>query len=344
MGKPVRVQVSPSAPIFRFFNQNTVSLMPQLSFPVVISAVLQIFLIGSIGFFLIRRRVMDENGLTLLATLAVNLFYPLFAFSQLTRHFSFSRNPDWGIYPLICVAIGIAAFLLARAALFLNRGFPLKKEFTALVIFNNCGYIPLLLTSAVFEGEMLRQIFINIFLYCMGFDIALWTIGVGLLAGQKQQKSQWRSILNPPILSILAALGIVYFGWQENIPAMLSRPVEMIGQCALPIGMIIIGGNLAAIKVTDARKRDIFFVILAKLILLPVLATGAVLALKLDYLLGFLIVLQSATPSAINLSVIARHYRGEEKFINQAIFFTHLFSMASMPFFLIVYTRMMKGF
>jgi len=42
-------------------------------------------------------------------------------------------------------------------------------------------------------------------------------------------------------------------------------------------------------------------------------------------------------PSATSLSVIARHYEKEDLLISQGIFFTHIFSVLSIPLFLSLY-------
>ena len=317
--------------------------MSDLSYTTTIFAVAQIFLIGSVGFLLVKKNIIDDKGLTLLTRLAVGLFYPLFAFDQLIGSFDFRKNPDWWLYPAIFLVMAATAFVVSRLTLVFYPSFRFKKELAVLLMYQNCGYIPLLLTSAVFPESLRQEMFIKIFLFCMGFDMTLWTLGVWFLTSHKTQKQEFKNLFNPPFLAIVFALAFVFFGWQGKIPLVLSNPIAMLGQCALPIGMMVVGANLATINIVDTKKRDVVIVLLGKLVILPLLALGAVWWLKPDYLLGFLIVLQAATPSAMTLSVVARYYRTEEKFINQSIFYSHLFSVISIPFFLILYAHLNKG-
>jgi len=62
-----------------------------------------------------------------------------------------------------------------------------------------------------------------------------------------------------------------------------------------------------------------------------------VLKLGLPQLIGFLIVMQLAMPSATSLSVIVRHYKREDALISQGIFFSHIISLFTIPLFLSLY-------
>lgn len=314
-----------------------------LSYWTVIVAVAQVFLIGFVGYVLVKRGIIDHGGLNLLARLAISLFYPLLVFDQLTKNFSFEANPRWWIYPLMFFAIAAVGSILSVILIYFYKGFKFKKEFLALVMFQNCGYTPLLLVSALFTGGALSQMFTTIFLFCMGFDMTLWSFGIWLLAKHQIEKRQLKDLMSPPLAAVLVSLFFVWLHLGDKVPLVIGKPIEMLSRCALPIAMMVVGGNLALINIADTKKRDISLVLLVKLILLPAVALAVVLALKLDFLFGFLIVLQSAVPSAMTLSVAARHYKGEETFINQGIFFTHLFCMITLPFFLILYVHLAKG-
>lgn len=314
-----------------------------LSYSTVILAALQVFLIGLVGYILVKRGMVDNNGLNLLARLAINLFYPLLVFDQLTKNFSFETNTDWWMYPLLFFMIAATGFVLSFCLLFFYKGFKFKKEFMALVMFQNCGYTPLMLVAVIFTNDAMSAMFTKIFLFCMGFDMTLWSFGIWLLAKHKIEKRQLKDLISPPFAAVLISLFFVFFHLNQYIPAVIAKPVEMLSRCALPIAMMVVGGNLALINITDAKKRDIFSVLLVKLILLPATAIFVVLLLKLDFLLGFLIVLQSTVPSAMTLSVATRFYKGEETFINQGIFFTNLASLGTIPFFLILYAHLAKA-
>ena len=106
---------------------------------------------------------------------------------------------------------------------------------------------------------------------------------------------------------------------------------------AIPLSMIVVGGNLACLKISEMNPREIFLVTAAKLILFPLLALIVLTLKPVDYWTGFLIVLETAVPSSVSLSVISRHYHVEEVFINQGLVFTHLACVVTIPVFLMLY-------
>lgn len=314
-----------------------------LSYLATITAVLQVFMIGLVGYLLVKKGIIDHQGLNLLARLAIGLFYPVLVFTQFTKYFSFVEYPRWWIFPLIFFLMGAVAFVLSRIVVLFYPAFPYRRELSMVLVFQNCGYVPLLLSSTIFSGEILQRMLIDIFLFCMGFDVLLWSFGIWFLTKQKMERGQFKNFLNPPLVAVILSLLCAYFGLSQKIPLLFLKPLEMLSQCALPVGMMVVGGSLATIRIADTKKRDMSIVLLIKLILLPFLALGTAIFLKLEFLLGFLVVLQAAVPSAMTLSVVARHYGGDEKFINQSIFFSHLFSMVTMPAFLILYAHLTKG-
>jgi predicted permease len=56
-------------------------------------------------------------------------------------------------------------------------------------------------------------------------------------------------------------------------------------------------------------------------------------------MIGLLLLVQLAMPSATSLSVIVSHYKKEDLLISQGIFFSHLASIITIPAFLIIYFR-----
>lgn len=304
---------------------------------------LQIFIIGAVGFFLVRIKVMDENGLRLFSRLVVSLFFPLFSFHQLVSHFSFARYPNWWVFPLISFGITLSGFFLGW--LFrLSPKASFKKEFIALVGFQNSGFLPLLLAATMFAGDRAQQLYIQIFLFLIGFDLTMWSFGVWFLTRHKVGGFHIKSLLTSPFVAIVTALIFVFFGWNYYIPEAVLKPMKMLGDCALPTAMLLVGGNLAVIDMFSSNKREVLKAAFAKLILLPTLALWLVLAIPVNPAIGFLIILQAAVPSASSLSVIARHYHIDDQFLNQGVFFTTVMSVLTIPFFLSLFMRMASFF
>jgi hypothetical protein len=111
----------------------------------------------------------------------------------------------------------------------------------------------------------------------------------------------------------------------------------MVGDCTLPLAMIIVGGSIAMVRLKDIKKKVIFVSFLGKMVILPALGIILVLKLSLPYLLGFLVVMQLAMPSATSLSVVIRRFDIDDVLISQGVCFNHLAGLFTIPLFLSIY-------
>jgi hypothetical protein len=158
-----------------------------------------------------------------------------------------------------------------------------------------------------------------------------------MLTYEKQVKFKLRSVFSPPVIANLTSLVLIALGLNKFIPDVLFKPLSMVGNCTLPLAMLVVGGNVALVQLKDIDRKTTFIFLLGKLIILPAIGLVIVLKLALPYLLGFLIVMQLAMPSATSLSVIIRRFNKEDALISQGIFFSHIVSLFTIPLFLSLY-------
>jgi len=64
---------------------------------------------------------------------------------------------------------------------------------------------------------------------------------------------------------------------------------------------------------------------------------AVIMYVRLPYLIGLLLVLQLAVPSATTLAIVARRYGQKEKLISQGVFITHIVSLATLAVFLTLF-------
>jgi len=300
-------------------------------------AVAQIFILAALGFFLIKRKFLSEAGLDALSQLVMDVTLPVLIFCQLMQEFSFNLYPDWWIFPLISVAITIAGLLIGVLFSFFVKGEQNKLQFISLVGFQNSGYLPLALVATLLSGEALSAMFIYIFLFLMGFNLAIFSVGVFILDFHDKKKFAWLSLFSVPVVTTIFSLVVVFFGLNKFIPSLVLKPLRMLGDSTLPLAMLVVGGNLAEICFKCINKKLMALLILVKMIILPALGMGLVYILGVPKLIGLLIVIQLAMPSAVTLSVILRNYKKEDLLVSQGILLTHIASVFILPFFLVLY-------
>jgi len=301
------------------------------------SAVVQIIVLAAIGYFLVKRHILDDAGLSTISRMVVEITLPLQIFCQLVKDFNFRQYSGWWIFPLLSIAITLGGFLVG--SLFINfiRGPEHKKQFLSLIAFQNSGYLPLALITSLLPGDKAGQMLIYLFLFLFGFNLTIWSFGVHFLAYHKVRKFELGSLFSPPVIATLASFAVILLGLNKFIPEFVFKPLKLTGDCTVPLAMLIVGGNLAQIHLGQIDKRAVFLTVLAKMFILPALGFALVFRLGLPELVGLLIIMQLVVPSATNLSLITRHYKKEDLLISQGIFFSHILSTITIPLFLSLY-------
>ena len=300
-------------------------------------AMAQIFLLGGLGYILVRKNILSGQGLDALSRLLIQIIFPALILAQMLKNFSFSLYPNWWIFPLVSLAVTVAGLITGWLLLKLSGIKTDKLQFLSLVAFQNSGYLPLAMVAAIFTGQQANDIFIFIFLFLLGFDLVAWSLGIYMLTYEKQIKFKLQSLFSPPVIANLTSLLLIALGLNKFIPDVLFKPLSMVGNCTLPLAMLVVGGNVALVQLKSIDKKVTSIFLLGKMIILPALGIVIVLKLALPHLLGFLIVLQLAMPSATSLSVIIRRFNKPDALISQGVFFSHIIGLLTIPIFLSLY-------
>lgn len=304
-------------------------------------AMLEIFLLGGCGYFLIKKSVIDEAGLKTLSKLVVELFLPLFIFSQFMQRFSFSLYSNWLIFPflsLVITAVGLGLGMVYLKIFNVASGQKEKREFLSLVMFQNSGYLPLILAATLLPTGEAQALYIYIFLFLLGFNLTIWSFGCWFLRQESIKNLEWASFFSPPVIATLVSLFLVLLRIDRLIPMPIINASDMLGKCVLPLAMIVVGGGLALIPFSEKiDKKTIGAVTILKLFVLPIAALLFLLIFKVPFYIGILVMLEASVPSATSLSLITRHYNLDDRLINQGVLYTHIVSLFTLPLFLSLY-------
>lgn len=304
-------------------------------------AMAQIFLLGFLGYMLVKRKFLDAKGLEVLSGVVIGVALPAFNFSQIITHFEPEKFANWWLFPLLGIVIVFGGILLASLVLLFRPGMKARRTFRALVGFQNSGYMPLMILSAFPQTPEVTGLSIYVILSLIGFDLLLWSLGVWLMTGADGKSFDARKLLNPPMLATLIAVLLMFLGWGAKIPVTVLSPVRMLGNCLLPLVMLVLGGNFALTNLKNVQFKDVACVLFAKLFVYPAVMIGCVKALGVSYLIGFFLVMEAAVPCANSLSVIARYYRtSHQDLVNQSLFLTNVLSILTIPVFLMIYAKL----
>lgn len=306
-----------------------------IDFQTVLFAVLPIFFIVGAGLVMRRLDWLTEEADGSLMRVTVNLLVPCLSFDKILGNAALDRGSNLWLAPLVgfgTVAAGVGVAWLARGFTGL-RDEAGRRTFVFSTAVYNYGYVPIPLALALFDdgGQTAGLVLVH----NLGVEVALWSFGMILLGGVNL-RTGWRKILNPPLVAILVSVGLNYAlrSARVELPEVVRDTVRMLGQCAIPMGVMLIGATMAdhLHEFGAARGgRVMGLSCLLRIGLLPVLFLALARWLPCSVELKRVIVLEAAMPAAVFPIVMARHYGGDAATAVRVVVATSLVGLLTIP-------------
>lgn len=300
---------------------------------------IQISLIGLVGFWGVSRGMIGELCLLTLSKLVIEVSFPCYIFTHILKNVTVESVYDLIWLPLSCVAILVLGYLVASLYLAIDKKVKEPGEFKLLVTFQNAVYIPLPIISVLFPGPEQNKIFLYLFVFNIPFSALLFSVSPHVLKKERHLEFSWRSVFNNPVIAVLGSLVLIFTGLNRFVPHTVLSSMEMLGKITVPLVMIVTGGiiYLNSRAKVPACKSTIAKISVLKLVVVPVAVIAAVALLKVRYEIAVLLVLEACVPSASTLSLIARKEEADYKLIGATIFWSYIASIFTVPFFLSLY-------
>jgi len=248
------------------------NILPQ--FLTVLTQVLILLLLISIGFVLTKFKVLNDKGIKCITDIVLLLVTPCVIIKSFSREF----EPKLFKQLLLSFLIAFLAHFIFIALSYLLMRCKNKSDNNVLrfgIIFSNCGYMSIPLQQALLGdiGTFYGSSYIAI------FNAVIWSYGIILMSGDKKALTPKKLLINPGIIGVL--LGFIIFVFSVNLPKPVFETVSYLASLNTPLPMIIIGFHLANSSIFDGIKDiRIIYSIFLKLIFFPLLA------LALLYLFG----------------------------------------------------------
>jgi predicted permease len=300
--------------------------------------ILDVFLVILVAGLLVRRNVLTQAHITALSTATVMVFLPCLIFSNVTANLDPKAFPAWWVIPLSAVAMAGVGLVLGVMAF--ARELPAKRNLLPLASMQNAGYLVLPVGLALFPDRF-DTFAMYCFLFILGFNPVLWSVGAFLTAGSGGNGRGWRALLTPPFAANLLALGFVYTGVSRHLPAPVVRGVGLLGQAAVPVATVVLGAVLGTVSIRlRPYLADAVRVMGIKLVLLPALTIAVLLALDVGASHPFLaqfFVIESAAAPAAGLILQVRSFGGDEQKIGSLMLASYAACTVTLPLWVAVW-------
>jgi predicted permease len=301
-------------------------------------AILEIFVVIAAAGFLVRRGVITEPMVTALSRVTIILFLPCLIVAKVIGNFSPADDPLWWTLPVAGLVMSLTG--LGLATLVFIRELPEKRNMLPLASMQNAGYLILPVGLALYPDQF-DQFALYCFLFILGFNPLLWSVGKLLTTEGNDTRPGWRGLATPPLMACLGSVGVVLTGLDRLIPAPVFSAVELVGAGAVPAATIVLGAMLGGMVVKlRPHLWDAVRVLMVKYGLLPALTVAALLFFGVgdaNPLLARFLVLEAAAAPAVGLILQVRAYGGDEQKIGTVMLVSYLACIVSLPLWLAVW-------
>lgn len=303
-------------------------------FQTVLGAVLPVFGIIGVGLLIRKLNWLTEEADQSLLRVNINLLVPCLILDSTLGNTALAEWRNLLLGPAVgfgTVALGMALAAVARPLHGLREP-RAARTFAVSVGIYNYGYVPIPLALLLFDKATVGVLMVLM----VGVETALWTLGVMGLTGHRPGRD-WRKILSAPLIAVAVALVLNALGWNNAVPKTVLTGLHWLGQCAIPMALILIGAVVADHVHEFHSKsgwRTMGVAVLLRVGLLPLAFLLLAKYLPASVELKRVIVLEAAMPAAVFPIVMARHYGGDTATALRVVFSTSLVSLVTIPFWI----------
>jgi predicted permease len=288
------------------------------------------------GWLARRAQVLDAGSVAVLSRLVVDVAFPALVLVELLR----TLDPAAARADSVVLFCGFGV-----VALGMGLGRLLARSVTGAFAIGlpNWIFLPLLIAEPLYGGAGVRVVLA----FNAGAQVALWTVGVGLLGGTR---SVWALARNPgllatglgvslallaPSLARLASVGAGATGWEVPV-AVVFEALSLVGRITVPLSLFVTGAQLADAGGAAFDRVELARVVAGRLLIVPAALVACLwglraLGLPLTDDRFVLIGLIAAMPVAISGSLFAQRFGGSVSLASRAVLVSTVLSLGTAP-------------
>lgn len=297
----------------------------------ILVAVLPVFLLLFIGFLVRQWQWVTAESEKSIMRLVVNLLYPSLIFYYILGNKSLSEGwilLEAGLLGFVFIAGG-CAIGYAAARLFRICDARERRTFACTIGTYNFGYLAIPLAALLFDQETIGvMLVVNV-----GVEFGIWTIGVLTLTGKLDRQSLRRAF-SPPVVAMLIAVPLNLSGLGGTLPNFFLELVKLLADCAIPIGLLLIGMTFRSLLKGNEAFRDPRYTAgacILRLGIMPPLMLSTAWLLPMNPLLAQVVLIHATMPCAVFSVVLSKYYGGSGRVALATVFSSNLAALITIP-------------
>jgi len=287
-----------------------------------VQAVLFVYL--AVGVFCRKKNIISDQSTQSFVNFLINVTLPCMVFHSFSVDLTLSQLASAGAVLAAATAICAFSYLLSKL---LYRRCPADERaiMSYGTLVNNCGFAGLPMIASTFSAEV--TFFASI--YIIPTRIAMWSAGISMFTQTPLREKIRKVMLNPGIVS--CELGILRMLLSIDLPPVLNTAIYNIGECTVPMSMIVVGAILAESGWRGVFEKNVLYLTAVRLVMIPLLVLAALRLIGFDAELLPSIVLLVAMPVGVTTAILAQRYGANTTFASKCVLVSTMLSFLTVP-------------
>ncbi|MDE7313008.1 MAG: AEC family transporter [Eubacterium sp.] len=280
-----------------------------------------------IGYFLFKKKLVGIQGSAEIGRMLLYVVMPVAILKSYMTEFSMEKLEGLFVSFLIAAFALLLSVIVSRVSFAKGQG--VERFGTA---FSNAGFIGIPLVQMAIGQEAV--FYVSSFVALL--NILQWTYGIVTMTGDRSAVSMKKVRTNPIILSVLA--GLLLFFLPVSLPEVLQSVVGTVASMNGPLAMIVLGVYLAQVPLRSIfTDRTSYKCSLLRLVVIPLLTVGMMLAFPAEYLdVKLTVLIAASAPVGSNVAIFAQLYDKDYTSAVKEVCLSTLLCMVTMPVILAV--------
>ena len=281
-----------------------------------------------IGYIGARTKLLNSEFTKAASKLTLNVFMTATILNSVIANPPELSGGELAKVMLACfVSIGFGYLLSALIVRLLPFQRERKPLMELLISVTNTMFIGVPVAEPIFGSQAVFYIAMS----CIPFNVFLYTYGVWRMNQSGERvKLHWKDMVSVPLIATMAALLI--FVLNIPMPGVVKELCSTLSAATMPMSMLVIGSSLGRVSLLDAfREKNLYFVSLVRLVLVPLLTLPVLKLITADPVLLGAMVIIAGCPSGIVVTVLAIQYGRDAEYTSKGILLDTVLSMVTMP-------------
>ncbi len=298
------------------------------------------------GYFCYKGGMLNRESCLSLSKIVVNVMNPLLVIDGVIGK---NTGDSWPLLAKNLIFVSAYFVLLIVLSIPVSKLMRVPKNeeylYRLMLTFSNVGFMGIpVITSLYGTGSMVYIVFYmmlyNVLLYTYGIHIVSCSVRAGNAKAEEKgkEKTERKKIFGVPVpgffnigvLSCIAA--VLIFALRLNVHESIAGFISGVGQCAVPLSMILIGASMAQkdLKKIVADKK-IYLFLAIRMLIIPITAALVLKSIPSDRVIAGVFGLMLSMPVGSIVVLIASEQGADETICTRGSVISTLLSVVTIP-------------